>query len=70
MAPEVFERKILSSTYGPQENAEWRIPYSKGIYGLYKDVDEVKHTEIRRPGIRWRLPQHGWMKNNKLNLRK
>ena len=35
MTLEVFERKILSSTYGPiKETAEWRIRYSKGIYGL------------------------------------
>jgi hypothetical protein len=61
-ALEIFERKILSSTYGPiQETAEWRIRYSKGIYGLCKDVDEVTHTELRRLGIRWRHPQHGWM---------
>jgi hypothetical protein len=66
MTLEVFERKILSSTYGPiQETVECRIRYSKGIYGLYNDTDEGKHTELRRLGIRWRHPQHGWMKNTK-----
>jgi len=70
MALEVFERKILSSTNGPtQETAEWRIRYSKGIYGLCKDIDVVTYTELRRLSIHWGHPQHGWM-NTMENLRK
>jgi hypothetical protein len=71
MALEVFGRKILSSINGPiQETAEWRIRYSKGIYGLCKDIGVVTYTELRRLNIRWRHLQHGWMKNTKENLRK
>jgi len=45
----VFERKILRALFGPtNDNGEWRIKYSNGLYTLYKESDIVTYFKINR----------------------